>query len=94
MSIRFPITEQEAVTSPGSFRAGGTDLQVLRRRGLSDGDVVDLKDLESLQGIERLAPEGSRSEGDDDGKTSGPGPLLIGSSARAYRRTTKSLYWY
>lgn len=42
----------EAVAARGAYRAGGTDLHARRRLGLSDGDIVDLRALEELGGVE------------------------------------------
>ncbi|MCB9676861.1 MAG: FAD binding domain-containing protein [Alphaproteobacteria bacterium] len=50
--IRFPTSIEEAATTAGSVRAGGTDLQERRRHGLASGDLVDLRDLEGLDAIE------------------------------------------
>lgn len=49
--IRFPRTLDEAAAANGAFRAGGTDLQELRRSGVSRGPLVDLRDLEVLDRI-------------------------------------------
>jgi xanthine dehydrogenase YagS FAD-binding subunit len=49
--IRFPRTLGEAATAGGEIRAGGTDVQELRRSGVSRGPVVDLRDLEGLDRI-------------------------------------------
>jgi xanthine dehydrogenase YagS FAD-binding subunit len=43
--ILFPTTVEQAVTSTGEYRAGGTDLQERRRSGKATGPIVDLKYL-------------------------------------------------
>lgn len=50
--IRFPTTIAEAALAPGSVRAGATDLHERRHRGLAEGPIVDLRDLEGLAAIE------------------------------------------
>jgi xanthine dehydrogenase YagS FAD-binding subunit len=51
--IEFPRTLDEAAAGQGEIRAGGTDLQELRRSGVSRGPIVDLRDLGGLDEIER-----------------------------------------
>jgi xanthine dehydrogenase YagS FAD-binding subunit len=48
--IKFPTTAAEAVGS-GTVRAGGTDLQDRRKRGIAKGDLVDLRDVPGLDAI-------------------------------------------
>ena len=50
--IEFPRTLDEATAARGEIRAGGTDLQDLRRSGVSRGPIVDLRDLGGLDEIE------------------------------------------
>jgi len=50
--IEFPKTLDEAAAARGEIRAGGTDLQELRRSGVSRGPIVDLRDLGGLDNIE------------------------------------------
>lgn len=50
--ISFPRTLDEAATAEGEVRAGGTDVQELRRSGVSRGPIVDLRDLPGLDRIE------------------------------------------
>lgn len=52
---RFPTTLEDAVATPGTFRAGGTDLQERRHHRISVGPVVDLRDLPGLDAIEETA---------------------------------------
>ena len=48
-----PSTIQEAVSATGDvFRAGGTDLTETRKYGASQGDIIDLMNVEALRGIE------------------------------------------
>lgn len=42
----------DAVTAPGEFRAGGTDLQERLRSGIAGGALVDLQTIPDLDGIE------------------------------------------
>jgi xanthine dehydrogenase YagS FAD-binding subunit len=49
--IEFPRTLDEATAARGEIRAGGTDLQELRRSGVSRGQIVDLRDLGGLDEI-------------------------------------------
>lgn len=49
--ISFPKDALTAAATPGSFRAGGTDLQARRARGLHHGDVVELRDVAALSTI-------------------------------------------
>ncbi|MCA9489649.1 MAG: FAD binding domain-containing protein [Myxococcales bacterium] len=55
--IRLPTSAEEARASAGTYRAGGTDLTELRQRGLSEGDVVDLRDVADLSSWQEL-PDG------------------------------------
>ena len=43
--IRFPQTLEQLQSGGGEIRAGGTDLQERRHRGVSSGPVLDLRDL-------------------------------------------------
>ncbi|MFP3915933.1 MAG: FAD binding domain-containing protein [Actinomycetota bacterium] len=47
-----PRTLEEARGAAGSYRAGGTDLHARRRLGLEGGEIVDLRDVEEMRGIE------------------------------------------
>lgn len=49
--IRFPTSPQQAAGDPGVIRAGGTDLQELRHKGIVAGDLVDLRDVTGLREI-------------------------------------------
>lgn len=49
-----PRSVEEALAGQGTFRAGGTDLHARRRLGLTQGDVVDLRGLRDLSGIEAI----------------------------------------
>ena len=49
--ITFPQTLAAAQGADGRVRAGGTDEQELRHRGIVTGDIVDLRDLPGLQTI-------------------------------------------
>jgi xanthine dehydrogenase YagS FAD-binding subunit len=49
--IRFPRTAAEAVGGPGEIRAGATDIQDRRNRGMSLGPLVDLRDARDMEGI-------------------------------------------
>lgn len=49
--IRFPRTLDELRKTQGVVRAGGTDLAMTRRLGLSRGDLLDLRDCEGLDAI-------------------------------------------
>lgn len=55
--IRLPTSAEEARAGEGTYRAGGTDLTELRHRGLSDGDVIDLRDVGDLSAWRDL-PDG------------------------------------
>ena len=48
--IRFPLTAAEA-KGEGELRAGGTDLQDLRHRGIRSGPITDLRDVQGLDAI-------------------------------------------
>lgn len=49
--IDLPTTPEAALGRPGELRAGGTDLQDRRHLGLSQGPVVDLRDVSGLDAI-------------------------------------------
>lgn len=49
--IRFPRSAQEAAGGPGEIRAGATDVQDRRKRGISAGPLVDLRDARDMTGI-------------------------------------------
>lgn len=51
--IVFPNTIEEALQAKGEIRAGGTDLGERRHLGIATGDLVDLRDLPGLDGLER-----------------------------------------
>ncbi len=50
--IHLPRSLAEAATLRGELRAGGTDVMDRRRRGVSTGPVVDLRDVPGLAAIE------------------------------------------
>lgn len=52
--IAFPKSVDEALAAPGTFRAGATDLQERRQHHLSEGPVVDLRDVPGLDAIEEV----------------------------------------
>ena len=49
--ITLPKDALSAASLTGSFRAGGTDLQARRARGLHHGDVIELRDVPGLNTI-------------------------------------------
>lgn len=49
--IHLPRSVSEASAVRGQIRAGGTDLTLLRRRGVTGGELVDLRDVPGLSGI-------------------------------------------
>lgn len=49
--ITLPKDALTAASTPGSYRAGGTDLQARRARGLHHGDLIDLRDVAGLSTI-------------------------------------------
>ena len=49
--IHFPRTLGELTAAKGVIRGGGTDLALIRRLGMSAGDLVDLRDCEGLDAI-------------------------------------------
>jgi len=59
MTVHRPAEVSRAVALSGTFRAGGTDLAERRRRGNLGGDVVDLRSIEGLDGIDVTA-DGAR----------------------------------
>ncbi|MCB9742397.1 MAG: FAD binding domain-containing protein [Alphaproteobacteria bacterium] len=60
--IAFPTSPEQAAVAlektPGAARAGATDLQERRHKGLHTGGVVDLRDLDGFDQIEVL-PDGA-----------------------------------
>ncbi len=51
-AIRFPTSIEQAVASPGEYRAGGTDVMDRRQQGVTAaGDVVDLRDVPGLRDL-------------------------------------------
>jgi xanthine dehydrogenase YagS FAD-binding subunit len=58
--VQFPEALDDVEKCTGTFRAGGTDLTDLRRRGLHDGPVVDLSRMPELREIERTREGGLR----------------------------------
>lgn len=52
--IAFPKSVDEALAAPGTFRAGATDLQERRQHHISEGPVVDLRDVPGLDAIEEV----------------------------------------
>jgi xanthine dehydrogenase YagS FAD-binding subunit len=58
--IVLPKTPDEAVSAVGEYRAGGTELQERRRQGISDGSIVDLRDVSALRGLEVTEDGGLR----------------------------------
>jgi xanthine dehydrogenase YagS FAD-binding subunit len=57
--IVFPSSPQEAARATGELRAGGTDLQDRRNRGISSGPLVDLRDVVGFDRMQ-LTPDGLR----------------------------------
>lgn len=61
--IVFPTTVEQALSSEGTVRAGGTELQERRRLPMSDGglggDLVDLRDLDEGLNDLRYAVDGT-----------------------------------
>lgn len=49
--ITIAATPEEALQASGEFRAGGTDLQTRRRAGISDGPLVDIRNLQGYDVI-------------------------------------------
>lgn len=49
--ITFPTTPEAAATTAGVVRAGSTDLSEVRRLGLAQGDLVDLRDCAGLEDV-------------------------------------------
>ena len=47
----FPTTIGAAAGTTGILRAGSTDLSELRRLGVSQGDLVDLRDVPGLDAV-------------------------------------------
>lgn len=60
--ITLPKTTEEARAAKGTVRAGGTDLQELRHKGIVEGPVVDLRDLAGADAIE-LGADGTARVG-------------------------------
>jgi xanthine dehydrogenase YagS FAD-binding subunit len=56
--ISFPRTFDEAVGQKGVLRAGSTDLSERRHKGLTPGDLIDLRDV-ATGGIEQILADGS-----------------------------------
>lgn len=50
--ITFPKTAEAAAAGSGTIRAGGTDLQERRHLGISQGDLIDLRDTAGLDRVE------------------------------------------
>ncbi len=57
--IVFPTDLQQATTSDGTIRAGGTDLME-RRHALAGSDIVDLRDVEDARAIDPAPGGGVR----------------------------------
>jgi xanthine dehydrogenase YagS FAD-binding subunit len=58
--IRFPNSPEQAAGDAGVIRAGGTDLQELRHKGIVAGDLVDLRDVSGMSGVSVTAAGGLR----------------------------------
>jgi len=56
----FPTDPAQVAALEGQVRAGGTDLTELRHKGLATGPVVDLRDVEGLDGVEVTEEGGLR----------------------------------
>ncbi len=84
--IRFPRSLEEVVASPGEIRAGGTDVQSRRIRGVSEGEIVDLRDVPGLDQIEWL--DGDDSEDAEPGTAPAVriGAMVVGSRAASDER--------
>lgn len=54
--IVFPRSVEEALAATGEYRAGGTDLQERRHKGIAEGPLVDLRDL---PGLDTVVPQGT-----------------------------------
>lgn len=52
--IALPTSLDMARATPGTLRAGGTDLTDRRHRGVHDGDLVDLRDVDGLDHVTPL----------------------------------------
>jgi xanthine dehydrogenase YagS FAD-binding subunit len=58
--ITFPTSIEAAGAAQGRLRAGGTDEQELRHRGIVSGAIVDLRDVGGLDAIESTEDGGLR----------------------------------
>jgi len=73
-SVRFPVTLDEALDSPGEYRAGGTDVMDRRLQGLTEAvDVVDLTRVPELRGSGWLPPPLAADPGSSDAAAAPPG---------------------
>ena len=60
--LTLPKTIGQARSVDGTFRAGGTDLTERRHKGISEGPVVDLRDLPGLDTLS-ASPDGALKAG-------------------------------
>ena len=83
--IRFPVTLDEALHSPGEYRAGGTDVMDRRAQGITaPEDLVDLTRMPQLRRMEWLpAPPVDTAELEEEPPTDGDW-AVAGASATAF----------
>jgi xanthine dehydrogenase YagS FAD-binding subunit len=78
--VRFPTTVEQAVASPGEYRAGGTDVMDRRLQGLTEaGDLVDLTRIPALRTMGWIAPPPVDTAEGDGRAASAPDPRAAAS---------------